>query len=53
MEKSEIIDKLEMLIFFNQRSGRELWANKPTSVQDEDIANAEMVLKSAIELLKE
>ena len=53
MGKNEIIDKLEMLIFFNQRSGRELWSEKPVNVQNEDIANAEMILRSAIELLKE
>lgn len=51
MDRDEIIDKLEMLIFFNQRAGRELWANKPKSVQDEDIANAEKYLKAAIEML--
>ena len=30
-----ILDKCEM--FFGQRAGRELWAEKPTEVQDKDI----------------
>lgn len=33
----EILDKWEF--FHGQRAGRELWAEKPTEVQDEDIAN--------------
>lgn len=33
----EILDKWEF--FYGQRAGRELWAEKPTEVQDEDIAN--------------
>lgn len=33
----EILDKMEF--FQGQRAGRELWAEKPTEVQDEDIAN--------------
>lgn len=33
----EILDKWEF--FYGQRAGRELWANKPTEVQNEDIAN--------------
>lgn len=33
----EILDKWEF--FYGQRAGRELWADKPTEVQDEDIAN--------------
>lgn len=33
----EILDKMEF--FQGQRAGREMWANKPTEVQDEDIAD--------------
>lgn len=33
----EIIDKHD---FFNDRAGRELWADKPKEIQDEDIINA-------------
>lgn len=33
----EILDKWEF--FQGQRAGRELWAEKPTEVQNEDIAN--------------
>ena len=32
-----ILDKWEF--FYGQRAGRELWAEKPTEVQNEDIAN--------------
>lgn len=34
---NDILDKWEF--FYGQRAGRELWADKPTEVQDEDIAN--------------
>lgn len=34
-EVYDILDKWEM--FFGQRAGRELWAEKPTEVQDKDI----------------
>lgn len=33
----EILDKWEF--FYGQRAGRELWTEKPTELQDEDIAN--------------
>ena len=36
-EVLEILDKMEM--FQGQRAGRELWADKPTEVQEEDLAN--------------
>ena len=52
MNKEEIIDGLEMLKFFNQRAGRELWNDKPKEVQDKDIAKAEEILQSAISELK-
>lgn len=34
---NDILDKWEF--FYGQRAGRELWADKPTEVQNEDIAN--------------
>ena len=34
---NDILDKWEFL--YGQRAGRELWADKPTEVQNEDIAN--------------
>ena len=52
MNKQEIIDGLEMLSFFNQRAGRELWNDKSKEIQDEDIAKAEEILQSAIKELK-
>lgn len=52
MNKEEIIDGLEMLKFFNQRAGRELWNDKSKEVQDKDIAKAEEILQSAISELK-
>lgn len=36
-EVLEILDKIEM--FQGQRAGRELWADKPTEVQEEDLKN--------------
>ena len=36
-EVLEILDKMEM--FQGQRAGRELWADKPTEVQEEDLSN--------------
>lgn len=47
------IDGVERLQFFNQRAGRELWADKPKDVQDEDIASADTVFNDVLELLKE
>lgn len=52
MKREEIIDGLEMLKFFNQRAGRELWNDKPKEVQDKDIAKAKEILQSAIFELK-
>ena len=34
---NDVLDKWEF--FYGQRAGRELWEEKPTEVQDEDIAN--------------
>ena len=53
LDKEKIIDGLEMLRFFNQRAGRELWTDKPYNVQEQDISNADMIYVSAITLLKE
>ena len=36
-EALDVLDKWEF--FYGQRAGRELWADKPTEVQDQDIAN--------------
>ena len=48
----KVMDGLERLRFFNQRAGRELWADKPKEVQEQDIANADKVYSDALELLK-
>lgn len=52
-EIEKVIDGLQRLQFFNQRAGRELWADKPKKVQEQDIANADKVYSDALELLKE
>ena len=52
-DKEKVIDGLERLQFFNQRAGRELWADKPHDVQEKDIANADAVYADALALLKE
>lgn len=52
-DREKVIDGLEMLRFFNQRAGRELWADKPYGVQETDIANADAIYANAIALLKE
>lgn len=55
MKKEEIIKAnniLEKLDFFNQRSARELWGNKPFDIQSQDIADRHKdmeYLKSFIE----
>lgn len=51
MTRTELLDKLNMLQFFNQRAGRELWQEKPKEVQDKDIENADKILGEAIEML--
>ena len=53
MTITEIIDKLHMLQFFNQRAGRELWQSKPKEVQDKDVENADKYLREAIKALEE
>ena len=52
-DREKVIDGLEMLRFFNQRAGRELWADKPYGVQETDIANADAIYANALALLKE
>ena len=42
MKSDEIkraLDRLNKFDFFNQRAGRELWNDKPTDIQNEDIDN--------------
>lgn len=53
MTITEIIDKLHMLQFFNQRAGREFWQSKPKEVQDKDVENADKYLSEAIKALEE
>ena len=53
MNMEKVVDGLEMLRFFNQRAGRELWADKPHDVQEQDISNADVIYASAIAMLKE
>lgn len=52
-DREKVIDGLEMLRFFNQRSGRELWADKPHGIQQTDITNADAIFADAISMLKE
>ena len=49
----ELLERVGMLIFFNQRGGRELWNDKPRDVQDTDIRNAEATLEAVAALLRE
>lgn len=53
IDYGKTIDGLERLRFFNQRAGRELWADKPHDIQEQDIASADKVYADAIALLKE
>lgn len=53
MTITEIIDKLHMIQFFNQRAGRELWQSKPKEVQDKDVENTDKYLSEAIKALEE
>ena len=53
MTITEMIDKLHMIQFFNQRAGRELWQSKPKEVQDKDVENADKYLSEAIKALEE
>ena len=49
----ELIEALERLKFFNQRAGRELWADKPREIQDKDIESAEKTIELAISALND
>ena len=42
---------LDMLDFFNQRAGRELWNKKIVAVQDEDIRRQERNIKFLKDLI--
>jgi Zn finger protein HypA/HybF involved in hydrogenase expression len=53
LDREKIIDGLEMLQFFNQRAGRELWADKPHDIQEMDISNADAIFSDAIALFRE
>lgn len=53
MTYNEIIDRLEMMDFFADRAGKELWFDKPTDIQNQDIAKHHQILQSAIQTLKE
>lgn len=52
-KREKVIDGIERLRFFNQRAGRELWGDKPTEIQNQDIADADSILADALVLLKE
>ncbi len=49
----ELLERVGMLIFFNQRAGREFWNDKPRDVQDTDIRNAEATLETVAALIRE
>lgn len=48
---NKIIDGIEMIQFFNQRAGRELWADKPKDIQDADILKEQEILLAARDAL--
>lgn len=52
-DREKVIDGIERLRFFNQRAGRELWGDKPTEIQNNDIADADNIFSDALALLKE
>lgn len=47
----KIIDDIEMIEFFNQRAGRELWMNKPKDIQEADIQKEQEILLAARDAL--
>ena len=47
----DILDKWEF--FFGQRAGRELWADKPTDIQNQDIADFNRDVQLVRSALKE
>ena len=48
---NKIIDGIEMIEFFNQRAGRELWMDKPKDIQEVDIQKEQEILNAAKEAL--
>lgn len=52
MTRTDVLDGLRMLRFFNQRAGRELWFDKTEPAQEEDIEHTEKVLTAAIKLIE-
>lgn len=55
MNEEKCNDIIQKMLFFNSRAGREVWADKPREVQDQDIKNREADLKflqTEIEQLK-
>lgn len=48
---NKIIDGIEMIEFFNQRAGRELWMDKPKDIQDADIQKEQEILLAARDAL--
>lgn len=47
----KIIDGIEMIQFFNQRAGRELWMDKPKDIQEADIQKEQEILLAARDAL--
>ena len=47
----KIIDGIEMIEFFNQRAGRELWMDKPKDIQEKDMKRAQEILLAARDAL--
>lgn len=47
----KIIDGIEMIEFFNQRAGRELWTDKPKDIQEADIQKEQKILLAARDAL--
>lgn len=48
---NKIIDGIEMIEFFNQRAGRELWIDKPKDIQEADIQKEQEILLAARDAL--
>lgn len=54
IKKDEVLDILNMFEFFQgQRAGRELWCDKPTHVQNEDIQNFKNNIQKIREYIKD
>lgn len=52
MTDQELLDKLQMMSFFCNRAGKELWFDKPTNVQDADIELENKILNECIKRLQ-